>query len=83
MLEIKRAENNKQNQWEDPEQMNIYASPRDPPPEVEYEDQHVQTMQEKKGKRGSDSYNADRMAKQKKDLIIRYTMEKKFRDNEY
>ena len=44
LLEYKRAENNKSNQWNDPEQMNIYASPRDPPPEVVFEDQGVQTM---------------------------------------
>lgn len=72
-----RAENNKGIQYEDPEPMNIYNSPRDPPPEIELQDQQVQTMQEKKTKRGSESQNAERMAKQRKDMITKATILKK------
>lgn len=43
--------------------MNIYVSARDPPPEKSYEDQPVQTLQEKKMGKGADSITAEKMAK--------------------
>lgn len=39
--------NNKADQWEEPEDMNIYASARDPPPEVIKVEGEAQTDQEK------------------------------------
>ena len=39
--------NNKADQWEEPEDMNIYTSARDPPPEVVKVEGEAQTDQEK------------------------------------
>lgn len=47
---IRQAEidkNNKAEQYEDPVDDNVYASPREPEPEVEQTDREIQTEQEK------------------------------------
>lgn len=50
LAEVRRREldkNNKAEQWEEPESMNIYVSARDPPPEVIKTEGEAQTEQEK------------------------------------
>ena len=80
LIRQRDAGNEKGNQWEEQNLTNIYAEGREPPPAKSFHDRRIQTLQEKRAKNLED---AERMAQQKRDMVLAATLLKRERDEEY
>lgn len=84
LAELRQREmdkNNKAEQWEEPEEMNIYVSARDPPPEVLKVEGEAQTEQEKAaGQLEEESFQ--RMREQVRDSVTMALLKKRAEEQE-